>query len=395
MKHRELKPEIFWVGAIDWNLRNFHGYETRRGSTYNAYLIVDEKVVLIDTVKEHFFPEMLSRIKSVIDPQKIDYIISGHVEMDHSGSLPAMLKLAPRAKIITSPAGERGLKKHFGELPYQVVKTGDTLNIGKRNLQFVEIPMVHWPDSMVTYSPQDRVLFPNDAFGQHIASFERFDGQMPLNIITEEAAKYYANIVLRYGSQVEKALNAVSSLEIEMIAPSHGIIWKTHIEKILKLYWKWAKYETELRALIAYDTMWGSTEKLAFALYEGLEEAGIPTTLRKLSTTHITDVMTDVLESRLIAIGSPTINQDMLPTVGGFLTYLRGFAPRKRTGFAFGSYGWGKGGPERVEEMFKEMKFNLPVALFKVQYLPTDDDLENMRQVGEKLGTLLQSTSIS
>ena len=283
LKKVKLTPEIYWVGGIDWDIRNFHGYSTNRGTTYNSYLIKDKKITLIDTVKHYLFDEMISRIKEIIDPKKIDYIISNHVEMDHSGSLPKIHDIAPNAEIITSTRGEKGLNKHYKKnIDYKVVKSGETIEIGKRTLHFVHIPMVHWPDSMVTYSPYDKILFPNDAFGQHIASSERFDNQIDWGILKEEAAKYYANIVMPYGNQVKKALDSLTSLKIEMMAPSHGIIWKKKIPDILKEYKKWANYRTEKKALIVYDTMWKSTEKLAYKLSEGLEEIHIPTTIRNL-----------------------------------------------------------------------------------------------------------------
>ena len=285
---------------------------------------------------------MIARIKEITDPKKIDYIVSNHVEMDHSGSIPKLLEICPNAKVITSTKGEKGLKRHYKkDYNFQVVNSGDTLNIGKKTLHFVHIPMVHWPDSMVTYIPIDKLLLPNDAFGQHIASSERFDDEIEWGILKEEAAKYYANIVMPYGDQVKKALDAVSTLDIDMIAPSHGIIWRKNIPNILNEYKKWANYETEKRALIVYDSMWGSTEKLAYKLMEGLEEAGIPVAIRNLKNTHISDIITDVLTSKLICLGSPTLNNGMMPTMGGFLTYLVGLRPRNRTGFVFGSYGWG------------------------------------------------------
>ena len=246
MEKIEIKPNIFWVGAIDWDIRNFHGYSTNRGSTYNSYLIMDEKTILVDTVKPKFMDEMISRIKEITDLKKIDYIISNHVEMDHSGSLPEIAKICPNAKIITSTRGEKGLNKHYRDnLNLKVVKSGESLNIGKRNLTFVHIPMVHWPDSMVTYIEIDKLLLSNDSFGQHIASQERFDYELDWGILKEEAAKYYANIVLPYCPQVQKALSGIKDLEIDMIAPSHGIIWKSHLDKIVKEYNKWANCESE------------------------------------------------------------------------------------------------------------------------------------------------------
>ena len=237
MKSLEIKKGIYWVGAIDWDLRNFHGYLTPRGSTYNAYLIVDKRIVLVDTVKHYFFDEMLNRIKEIVDPGKIDYIISNHTEMDHSGGLPRMMEIAKNASLVCSPNGEKGLKRHFKkDWNFKVVNSGDSINIGKRNLKFVCVPMVHWPDSMVTYVPEEKLLLPNDAFGQHIASDERFVDELEWDIVKEEATKYYANIVLPYGQQVQKALEALSSLDIDMIAPSHGLIWRERLKDIIDFY---------------------------------------------------------------------------------------------------------------------------------------------------------------
>jgi flavorubredoxin len=387
----ELKPDIYWVGGIDWDLRNFHGYLTQRGTTYNSYLILDEKVVLVDTVKHYLFDEMLARIKEFIDPAKIDIIVSNHVEMDHSGSLPKILELAPNATVITSTQGEKGLKRHYKkDWKFKVVNSGYTLKIGKRTLIFVHTPMVHWPDNMVTYIPEDKLLLPNDAFGQHIATCERFDDELGWDILREEAAKYYANIVLPYGEQVKKALEAVGGLEIDMIGPSHGIIWRSMIPKILEEYPKWANNETQNKALIVYDSMWGSTQKMAQKLREGLIETGAHATLRNLKTTHISDVMTDLLTSKMILIGSPTLNNGMLPSLGAFLTYIKGLKPKKRIGYAFGSYGWGGQAVGQIEEVMKELKWELPEESHKIKFIPDDPELEEVKEIGRKLGKLLQ-----
>jgi len=387
LKKVELKQGIYWVGAIDWDLRNFHGYKTPRGTTYNSYLIIDKKITLLDTVKHYKFDEMISRIKEIIDPSKIDYIISNHVEMDHSGSIPKLKKICPKAKIITSTRGEKGLKKHYkGDYKYKVVKSGETLSIGKRTLHFVHIPMVHWPDSMVTYIPKEKLLIPNDAFGQHIASSERFDDEIDWGLLREEAAKYYANIVMPYGDQVVKALDQLGKLKIDMIAPSHGIIWKTKIPKILKEYKKWANFQCDKKALIVYDSMWGSTEKLAYNLSEGIEDSGIQTTIRNLKTTHISDIITDVLTAKIIAVGSPTINNTMLPTMGGFLTYLKGLKPRNKTGFIFGSYGWGGQAVGEIKKILDTLSWEFPEDNVNINYITDEKELEEIKKIGKKLG---------
>ena len=386
LKKIEIKPDIYWVGGIDWNLRNFHGYLTQRGTTYNSYLILDEKITLVDTVKHYLFDEMVSRIKELIDPSKIDYIVSNHVEMDHSGSITKLKKICTKAKVITSTRGEKGLKKHYKtDLNFKVVNSGEKIKIGKRTLNFIHIPMVHWPDSMVTYIPEDKLLLPNDAFGQHIASSQRFDDELSWGITKEEAAKYYANIVMPYGSQVKKALESISNLEIDVIAPSHGIIWRSYIDDIIDEYKKWADNKTDEKAVVIFDSMWGSTEKLAYALLEGLEELGIIVKIFNLKYSHMSDIITDVLTSKYIFIGSPTLNNTMLPTIGGFLTYLKGLRPINRIGFVFGSYGWGGQAVGEIEKMLKELSWKLPVNGFNINFVPDEEDLNKLKEIGKKI----------
>lgn len=380
MKPVQIKQDIYWVGGIDWDLRNFHGYLTQRGSTYNAYLIMDEKITLVDSVKHYLCDEMFERISHIVDPAKIDYIISNHVEMDHSGSIPMVKKVAKNATVFTSPKGLEGLTAHFGgDLNYKVVKTGDTLNIGKRNLAFVQTPMVHWPDNMVTYIPEEKMLLSNDAFGQHIASSERFDDEYPLHIILEEAQKYYANIVLPFSSQVQKALQIVGGLEIETICPSHGIIWRANIPTILEQYKKWSANKTDNYAAIVYDTMWHSTEKIAYAVQRAFEDMGIHTGMFNLQHTHISDIMTHVMTAKYICVGSPTLNNGMLPTMGAFLTYFKGLAPRDRIGLAFGSYGWSGQSVSQVEDVLKACGFPT-LSSIRLQYIPDEAKLQSITE---------------
>ena len=391
LKAVEIKPDVYWVGGIDWDIRDFHGYTTQRGTTYNAYLIMDKQVTLVDTVKHYLFDEMLSRIRTIIDPKKIEYIVSNHVEMDHSGSLPKIREYCPNATIITSTRGEKGLRRHYKkDWPFRVVQSSDTLNIGKRTLQFIHIPMVHWPDSMVTYIPEDKLLLPNDAFGQHIASAARFDDQLDWGILREEAAKYYANIVMPYGDQVQKALEALMPLSIDMIAPSHGIIWKKNLKNILKEYTTWSHHQTEQKALIIYDSMWGSTQTMAYRLAKGLEAEAVPVTLRNLKTNHISDIITDVLTSRLVLLGSPTLNNTMLPAMGGFLTYLKGLRPKQRIGFVFGSFGWGGQAVGEIEGILKTLSWDMPFEGINLNYRPDETELENVEAMGKTLATYLK-----
>lgn len=392
MEPAEIKPGIHWVGAIDWNLREFHGYRTPRGTTYNAYLIMDRDITLVDTVKQPFTTELLDRITKITDPATIKYIVSNHVEMDHSGALPQLLSLIPNATVITSTKGQPGLQKHYKTTwPMKVVKSGETLTIGTRTLHFHHIPMVHWPDSMVTYSPHDNLLMPNDAFGQHIASAHRFDDEIGWDILREEATKYYANIVLPYSDQVAAALTALSTLKFDMIAPSHGAIWRRHLPQILQQYQRWATYQTTPQAAVVYDSMWGSTDRMAGALRDGLEATGIPVTMHNLKTSHISDVITTILDSRLVCIGSPTLNSGVLPSVGAFLTYLKGLRPKQRVGFAFGSYGWGGQSITDIEAIMNALAWELPEHSLKTQYIPEENDLKAIVATGQRLGAYIKN----
>lgn len=379
MKAVEITKGVYWVGAIDWDLRNFHGYLTQRGSTYNAYLIIDEKITLIDTVKHYLADEMIERISSVIDPSKIDVVISNHVEMDHSGALPKIMALNPNATVMASPNGIKGLKAHYNcDWNFEVIKSGTVVNLGQKNLHFVLTPMLHWPDNMVSFMPEEGILFSNDAFGQHLASSARYDSEVSLGIVMEEAQKYYANIVMPYGSQVQKALKAVADLPIEMIAPSHGLIWKQEVATIIKAYANWSSDQVAKKAVIVYDTMWGSTKKMAKALEEAFESQGYITSMYNLSFTHISDIMTDIVTAEYICVGSPTLNNGMLPTVAAFLTYLKGLAPKKRKAIAFGSYGWGGQSVKQVEEALKQARFDV-VYTKKMQYIPSQENVQQLK----------------
>lgn len=380
MKSIEIAKDIFWVGGIDWSLRNFHGYKTQRGSTYNAYIIIDEKITLIDTVKDYMSDEFLSRLSSVIDPSKIDYVVVNHVEMDHSGAVPHIMELAPNATIVTCASGEKGLREHYKkDWNFHVVKTGDSLSLGKRTLNFVTTPMVHWPDNMVSYMPEEKILFSNDAFGQHLASSERFDDEFPLDIILEEAKKYYANIVFPYGTQASKALDDTQSLEIKMIAPSHGIIWRKNLAAIHHCYDKWAHNRLEKKVVIAYDSMWGSTEKMAKAVYKAFEQKGYKLRIFDLKLTDISDIMTEILDAEYLCVGSPTLNSGIMPNVAAFLTYVQGLAPKNRKGIIFGSYGWAQRNVKVLEEYFEKTKIQI-VHSHVVNYIPTEENLLEMQK---------------
>ncbi|MDD4955498.1 MAG: FprA family A-type flavoprotein [Candidatus Omnitrophica bacterium] len=390
----KIAENIFWTGYVDWNLRSFHGYSTPSGSTYNAYLILDEHPVLIDTVKHYGYNEMLQRIKEAIDPSKIEYIISNHTEMDHSGSIDKLLSFCPNAQVVCSPKGEEGLKRHFKKnWNFKVVNSGDTLNIGRRNLKFFLMPMVHWPDSMATYSVEDNILFPNDAFGQHYASCERFADEVGIDIVVKEAAKYYANIVMPYGGQVLKALDVIRDIKIGAICPSHGLIWrrKEDLDKIVSLYKKWANYETGNSVVIVYDTMWHSTERMAQTLYELLDKENIPVKFFSLQNTHISDVIAEIISAKIVMAGSSILNNKILPSMGAFLTYSKGLKPKNRYGFTFGSYGWAKIGFKELEDSLKEAGMELLAEGRYINYVPDDIELEGLKDIIVKVKNLLSA----
>jgi anaerobic nitric oxide reductase flavorubredoxin len=389
----ELKKDVHWVGAVDWNIREFHGYSTSQGTTYNAYLITGDKTALVDTVKAEFFPEMVSRIESLMDPADIDYLVVNHLEMDHSGGLPRFMELAPKAQIIATDNGIKGLARHFrGDWPLTKVKSGEELSLGNKTLQFLEAYMLHWPDSMFTYIKEDRLLLPNDGFGQHFASYQRFDDEVPsLDAVMEEAAKYFANILMPLAPLIPPLLKKVErmGLEIDMIAPSHGIIWRSHVDRIVQAYTEWSTGVAENRALVIYDSMWGSTETMAKAIAQGMSQAGLENKLIHVRKNHYSDIIKEILTAKILVIGSPTLNEGVFPSVAQLLAYLKGLHPLKKHGVAFGSYGWGGEAIKVIEGDMKAMGIKVLEPGLGVIYVPGDEDLQNCIQLGERLASSL------
>ncbi len=381
--------DVFWVGVVDWTVRDFHGYRTTYGTSYNAYLVKDEKVVLIDTVKFGYEEVLLEKLEELTE--RIDYVVVNHIEMDHAGSLKAVLEKYPEAEIVTNARGERGLRDAYGiEKSVKVVKTGDTLRIGRRELTFVEMPMVHWPDSMATYLIEDRILFPNDAFGMHYASSKIVDselGEEDLEKVFFESAKYYANIVLPYSQQVRKVLEELRKFEIEMICPSHGIIWKDNVSRIIEKYEEWSSGKAERKVVLAYDSMWGYTEKALKSIVEGIEEVGVPYRIYKLRNSDFTELMAEVMQSRGIVVGSPTLNRELFPSVAAFLTYMKGLKPFNKVAAAFGSYGWSGEAVKKIVKVFEELKFEV-VGEVRFKYR-SEDKKDELRDLGRKLAERL------
>ena len=386
MEKVELKKGIYWVGVIDWNVRDFHGYSTPFGTTYNAYLILDEKNVLVDTVKAPFYLEMLGRISEIIDPSKIDVIVSNHVEMDHSGSLSQIVDRIGNPLVITSERGKKGLEKHYQRsMNFKTVKTGDTFSIGHRTLTFVEAPMLHWPASMFTYIKEDQLLLPNDAFGQHIASCQRFEDEVGDEVM-KHAAKYYANILWPLAPLILKKVDEVvkMGIPIDMIGPSHGLIWRKDPSRIIQAYVNWSKGKTERKIIVIYDTMWGSTESMAKAILKGLIEEGVEAKFLHLRSNHRSDIINEMLGAKGILLGSPTLNNGMFPTMGDFLTYMKGLRPKGKIFGLFGSHGWGGGGVKEMRKSLVEEKFEVWEKELVFQYIPDSEELKKAIQFGKE-----------
>ncbi len=382
MNNIQLAEGVYYVGAVDWNLRDFHGYTTPRGVTYNSYLIVDEKVCLIDTVKAPFAGELIERISQIVDPAKIDYVITNHVEPDHSSSLPMIMEKAPKAKVVLTDQGKSGILKHYQKnYDFQVVKEGDSLNLGRNTLHFVPLPMLHWPDSMATFLDKAQILFSNDAFGQHICTSKRFDDENDIGEVMYEAAKYYANILMPFGKLVGRALDKAAELPIKMIAPSHGVVWRTHIPQILGKYAEWGKGQTSAKVVIMYDSMWGSTEKMARRMLEGVAAGGVTAKLYKMSIADRSEVVMEVLEAKGLLFGSSTQNNVMLATMGALMTNLKGLRPVNKLAAAFGSYGWGGGSQQALEDVIKGIGMALEPGV-TIKYIPDEEELDKCFKFG-------------
>jgi flavorubredoxin len=389
----KISEHVWWVGAIDWAIRDFHGYNTSRGTTYNAYLVLADKVVLVDTVKAPFKNEMMARIRSVVEPGKIDYIISNHSEMDHSGSLPEVIAEVKPEKVFASKMGLKALSRHFHNgLDVTPVENASSLDLGGTNFTFFETRMLHWPDSMVSFLAGDGVLFSQDAFGMHLASSEHFADRLPMDVMQQEAAKYYANIILLYSQQVAKTLETLGGLNLDLkfIAPDHGPIWRKDLGRMPELYKKWAAQKPNMKAVVLFDTMWGSTGKMANAITEGLIEGGATVKVMPLASAHRSDVATELLECGALVVGSPTLNNGMFPTLADCLTYIKGLKPKNLVGAAFGSYGWSGESVKQLAAMLAEMKIEPVGENVKVQYVPTSDDLEKCRALGLQVAAAMK-----
>ncbi|MDD5595102.1 MAG: flavodoxin domain-containing protein [Candidatus Omnitrophica bacterium] len=392
----EVKKDIYWVGAVDWNMRSFHGhtYSTKRGTTYNAYLIIDEKVTLVDTVLPVFKDELVARIKEIIPLEKIDYIIVNHIETDHSGALPEILKLCPKAKLFGTAKCKEGLFRHYySNWEFQVVKTGDKVSLGKRTLEFIEAPMIHWPDSMFTYCREEELLLPNDAFGQHYATSERFDDEADECALMDEAAKYFGNILWPLSAVILRKIEEIQKMNIPIktIAPSHGIIWRKDPSKIIQAYLSWTKNETIPKVVLVYETMWGATEKMARRIADGLTDSGVTVRLFDIAQSDRTEVVKEMLQAKGFLIGSSTHDNHMLPSIAGFLDFFKGLLPKNRLAAGFGSYGWAGGAVTEIEKIIQEAGVQLVQPGIAVKYVPDKDEINCCYEFGKNFAQRIRS----
>ena len=392
MQAVKISEKVYWVGAIDWNIRDFHGYSTHQGTTYNAYLILGEKPTLIDMVKKEFYDEMMQRIQSVIDPAKIEIIVSNHAELDHSGALVKTIAAVKPQAVYASAMGVKNLRAHFHQdLPLQTVKTGDKIDVGGDTLLFVESRMLHWPDSMFSYLEKENILFSNDVFGMHYATDRLFDDENDERKWLAQAEKYYANIVLPYSDIVLRFLEQVKKmgLSAKMIAPDHGFIWRKDPSRIISLYEKWALQKPRNKAVIVYDTMWGSTQIMANHIADGLRAVG--TEVRVLSMHHNdrSEVALELLDSGALVVGSPVLNSQIFPSMADVLCYLKGLRKKGLIGAAFGSYGWNGAPIDEMAKTLESMQVTLVAPSVKTAFVPDEEIQKKCQELGQQIGRQL------
>ncbi len=391
-----IKNNVSWVGKIDWELRKFHGneYSTHRGSTYNSYLIKEEKVALIDTVWNPFAKEFVKNLASEIDLNKIDYIIANHAESDHSGALPELMRHIPETPVYCTKNGVKSLKGHYHQdWDFKVVKTGDRLSLGQKELVFVEAPMLHWPDTMFCYLTEDNILFSNDAFGQHYASEFMFNDLVDQAELFAEAIKYYANILTPFSPQVTAKIKEVLSfnLPLDIICPSHGVIWRENPGQIAEQYMQWADNYQENQVTIIYDTMWNGTRVMAEHIARGVElsDKDVNVKLYNLAKTDKNDVITEVFKSKAILVGSPTVNKGILTSVAALLEEIKGLKFQNKKAAAFGCYGWSGESIKVISEILTTAGFNLVDEGLKVTWNPDDAGIDNCIDYGKGLAEKL------
>lgn len=389
---REIKKNVYWVGKVDWEIREFHGseYSTHRGTTYNSYLVKDEKTALIDTVWSPFGAEFVENLDKNISLKNIDYVIAQHAEIDHSGGLAELMEHIPDTPVYCSKNGVKSLKGHFHkDWNFVPVKTGDTLSLGKKELVFIEAPLLHWPDSMFSYLTEDNILFSNDAFGQHLATEFLTNDLVDQDELFQECIKYYANILTPFSGLVEKKIEEFKSLNVpvDMICPSHGVIWKENPLQIVGRYLDWSKNYRENQITIVYDTMWNGTRKMAEAIAEGIRSADDRVAVKLFNISHSdkNDVVTEVFKSKALLVGSPTINRGILSAVAGLLEQIRGLKFKEKKAAAFGTYGWSGESVDMINNGLKDAGFELMESGIKSVWNPDEKSLKECIDFGKEI----------
>jgi len=390
-----VKNNVYWVGKIDWELRKFHGdeYSTHRGSTYNSYLIKEEKVALVETVWAPFSKEFVANLAGEIDLQKIDYVIANHAEIDHSGALPELMQHIPDVPIYCTKNGVKSLKGHYHQdWNFNVVKTGDRLGLGDKELVFVEAPMLHWPDTMFCYLTQDNILFSNDAFGQHYATEYMFNDLVDQGELSEECLKYYANILTPFSPMVVKKIKEVLSfnLPLDIICTSHGVIWRDRPEQIVEKYLEWANDYQENQITIIYDTMWDGTRIMAEQIARGIHDADNEVNIKlfNIAKSDKNDIIAEIFKSKAILVGSPTINRGILVSLAGILEEIKGLKFKNKKAAAFGCYGWSGESVKIISSILEESGFDLINEGLRVMWNPDDESIAKCAEFGKQFARL-------
>lgn len=389
---KKLKDNVYWVGANDWEVKQFHGneYSTHRGTSYNSFLVLGEKNVLIDTVAENVTPILLERIKEHVPLCDIDYVVINHAEPDHAGSLETIMGHCTNAQLISSVKGVESITETFHkDWDIKTVKTGDELDLGGgEKLVFIEATMLHWPDSMFTYMPGTNILFSNDAFGQHLSSWEIFNDKVDKCELEQEALKYYANILTPFSKLVTKKIDELIAMDvpIDIIAPAHGIIWRENPMQIVEKYAEWAKGEGEDRVIIVYNTMYNSTKKMAEHIGLGLEEANVEYRIYNISSSDLNDVATQIFLSKGLIVGASTLNNGPLVSLYPIMKEIKGLKYTNKVGASFGSYGWSGESPKVLQELLEDAKVEIIQDSLKVKYVPNEEELKECRAFGKSFG---------
>jgi flavorubredoxin len=387
---------VYWVGKTDWELRKFHGdeYSTHRGSSYNSYLIKEEKTVLIDTVWIPFAKEYVENLSKAHDLDRIEYVIANHAEVDHSGALPELIRRIPDTPVYCTANGVKSLKGHYHEdWNFKVVKTGDRLSLGTKELIFVEAPMLHWPDSMFCYLTGDNILFSNDAFGQHYASEYLFNDLVDQNELFAECLKYYANILTPFSLLVERKIKEFLSLNLplDIICTSHGVIWRENPAQIVEKYMAWAGNYQENQITIVYDTMWNGTRVMAENIGRGiyLADPKVKVKLYNAAKTDKNDIIAEIFKSKAVIVGSPTINRGILTSIAGLLEEIRGLGFKKKKAAVFGCYGWSGESVKLLNESLQRAGFSVVDEGLKILWNPTEESKQRCAEYGQTLADSL------